>query len=320
MCQEDSCAQPLLRPLRGSFEPHVTVVICTRNRPVFLRNCLQAIARLERAPDEVIVVDNTAGDINTEAVALEFAARYIVEPTQGLSRARNRGLTECNSEIIAYLDDDAVPDQRWLGLLLEPFADPDVAIVTGETISPESDAANRSQEPTRSFSNKNPHWFEIACFGGMGIGAGMALRKAACTGIKVFDERLGRGAPLHGAEEHHAFARLLSLGYRAVQVPAAFVVHPSIRRRSIEQEASCSIAYWLLLFFEFPDHRREVILFLFRRLRHKPLPWSRDTPGLGSMITSGWRMRIRAGLAGILLYLRARKMSAKPRIAQRQRN
>ena len=35
----------------------------------------------------------------------------------------------------------------------------------------------------------------------------MALRKKACLGRKIFDERLGRGAPLWiAAEESHAFA------------------------------------------------------------------------------------------------------------------
>jgi hypothetical protein len=40
---------------------------------------------MERAPDEVIIVDNTLGNKETEAVAREFAVVYIVEPIQGLS-------------------------------------------------------------------------------------------------------------------------------------------------------------------------------------------------------------------------------------------
>ena len=285
----------------------VTVVVCTRNRSAVLRSCLQAISHLSPAPDEVIVIDNTKGEKETESVALEFLARYTTEPMPGLSRARNRGLTESNSEIVAYLDDDAVPDERWLEFLLSPFGDPRVAVVTGETIVLESRAGVTSQEPTRFLSNENRQWFQIAAFGGLGIGTNMALRKAACTGWNVFDERLGRGAPLHGMEEHHAFVRLLALSYRAAYVPAAIVVHPHVRRSSIEQEVSRSIAYWLLLFFDFPEHRHELLGFLFRRLRHKPLTWKRNSSDLGPIITSGWRVRIKAVLAGILLYVRARK-------------
>ena len=252
------------------------------------------------------MVDNSAGDKETESAAREFSARYAVEPMAGLSRARNRGLTESNFEIIAYLDDDTVPDERWLGFLLAPFADLGVAAVTGEVISPESSVSGNESETVRSLSKNNPKWFEIAAFGGLGIGANMALRKTACTGWKVFDERLGRGAPIEGGEESHVFVALLSLGYCAVHNPAAKVIHPSKPIR-VEQAAPRAIAYWLLLFFEFPEHRLELIQFLFRRLRHKPLTWQRSSPDLGPIITSGWRVRINACLAGILLYLRARK-------------
>jgi len=284
-----------------------TVVICTRNRPVSLRKCLEAVAHLKPAPDELIVVDNSAGDKETESAALQFSARYTVEPIPGLSRARNRGLAESSSEIIVYLDDDAVPRESWLSFLLEPFADSNVAVVTGETISPEFVTICSEHEPSRSLNNKDKKWFEIATFGGLGIGTNMALRKAACEGWKVFDERLGRGAPFQVGEEQYAFACLLSLGYRAVHVPAAIVVHPSQRRISIEQSASCAIAYWLLLFFDFPGHRLELIQFLLRRLRYKPLTWQRSSPDFGPIITSGWQVRIKACLAGILLYLHARK-------------
>ena len=276
-----------------------------------MRKCLEAIAHLKPAPDELIVVDNSAGDKQTESAALQFSARYLVEPIRGLSRARNRGLAESNSEIIVFVDDDAVPTATWLGNLLEPFADPGVAVVTGETIDQDSVGGRIEEEPVRTLSNRDPKWFEIATFGGLGIGANMALRKSACTGWKVFDERLGRGAPFQGGEEQYAFARLISLGYSAVHVPAALVVHPSEIRISIEQSASCAIAYWLLLFFDFPGHRLELIRFIIRRLRHQPLTWPRSSPDLGPIITSGLRVRIKASLAGTLLYLRARKVKDK---------
>ena len=70
----------------------VTIVICTRNRPCLLRECLQAVSRLDPKPDEVLVVDNTQGNKETEDAAAELGARYTIEPVTGLSRARNRGL------------------------------------------------------------------------------------------------------------------------------------------------------------------------------------------------------------------------------------
>ena len=301
-----SAESPLL-PSSKELNRTVTVVICTSHRSLLLRKCLEAVAQLNPAASEVLVVDNTGGDRETELAAKEFGARYSIASIPGLSRARNRGLSESNTEIVAFLDDDAEPDKCWLAFLLEPFHDVDVAVVTGETIPPGADVSAKP-EPARFLSNKDPQWFEIATFGGLGLGTNMALRKAACTGWNVFDERLGRGAPFRIAEESHAFASLLARGYRAVHNPAAIVVHPS-KPISIEQEAACSIAYWLLLFFEFPSHRMDLLRFLFRRLRQKPLTWPRNPQDPGEIITSGWRIRVRASLAGTLLYLRSRKMT-----------
>ena len=303
-------AQSPLPPLRKELNRTVTVVICTSDRSALLRKCLEAVARLKPAASDVLVVDNTVGDLGTEQAALEFGARYTVEANPGLSRARNRGLAESNSEIIAFLDDDAVPDEHWLGFLTEPFEDPTVAAVTGDTIPPGAETGSNSPEPVRFLSNKDRQWFEIATFGGLGLGTNMALRKAACKGWKVFDERLGRGAPFRIAEESHAFASLLSHGHRAVHNPAAIVFHPS-KPIHIEQEAASAIAYWLLLFFEFPGHRMDMLRFLFRRLRQKPLTWPRDPQAPGELMTSGWRIRLKASVSGALLYFSAKRAKDK---------
>ena len=291
----------------------VTIVICTRHRPAALRNCLQAIARLSPPADDVLVIDNSEGDPETVKVAGEFAVRYLVEAGTGLSRARNRGLAECGSDIIAYVDDDALPCENWLELILEPFSDPSVGSVTGDTIPPGVTADAGHFPPSRSLSRKDRQWFEIATFGGLGMGTNMALRKSACVEWKGFDVRLGRGAPLQISEESHAFASLLNAGYRAVHVPAAVVVHPSkpIDIERIEEEATCSVAYWLLLFFEFPGHRFDMVRFLSRRLRGESLTWPRDPQTPGEIISSGWRVRLKAGLAGALLYLRSRRLREK---------
>jgi glycosyltransferase involved in cell wall biosynthesis len=297
-------------PLRKEFGPSVTLVICTRNRPTLLEKCLEAIAALKPPPDDVLVVDNSDGDQETESIARKFSARYIVEATAGLSRARNRGMIESNSEIVAYLDDDAKPDKHWLEFILAPFADPLVAAVTGETILPGASAIEVSQEPSRTLTNQDRLWFETATFGGLGVGNNMALRKAACTGRALFDSRLGRGAPIGIAEESHAFASLLVRGYQVVHVPAAIVVHPDTRE-DVELKAANSLAYWLLLFSEFPGHRWDLLSFLWKRIRRKPLTWPRNPQTPGDIITSGWKVYLRAARRGGLLFIRSRKSDEK---------
>jgi cellulose synthase/poly-beta-1,6-N-acetylglucosamine synthase-like glycosyltransferase len=293
-------------PLHKETALTITVVICSRNRPALLGKCLEGVAALMPPPDEVLVVDNSDGNKETETMARKYSARYTVEATPGLSRARNRGMAESNTDIVAYVDDDATPDVHWLRFLLEPFADPQVASVSGTIIFLGSNAGD-ARESYRTLSNEDSQWFEIATFGGLGWGSNMAFRKAACAGRTVFDLRLGRGAPIEIAEENHAFASLLLRGYRAVYVPDAIVIHP-FTNGNIEDRATRSVAYWLLLFADFPGHRLDLLRFLSRRLRRKPLTWPRNPQIPGELITSGWRVYLRAGFRGTLLFLRAKRL------------
>ena len=258
-------------------------------------------------PDQILVVDNTAGNKETEEVTREFGARYTVEPIQGLSRARNRGLAECDTDIVVYLDDDAIPASDWLGILMQPFADEKTGATTGRVITPESSNKPHRPEIPLSLTNHEPRWFEIATFGGMGLGSNMALRKRACARPKLFDERLGRGAPFRIGEESYAFACLLDNGYRVVYLPSAVVFHPPLSRGKVEQEAQNSIMYWLLLFAEFPGQRMNLVRFIFRRLRHKRLDWHRDPQEPGQIVTSGWRVLLKASVKGLWLFLRTPK-------------
>ncbi len=248
----------------------VTVVICTRDRPDLLSTCLRALSCLDPAPDEILVVDNTPGREVVRSQAQKSGARYIVEPLPGLSRARNRGFAESTSDIIAYIDDDAEADPDWLGNIMEQFGDPLVAAVTGETIN--SPALRDYFRPlsTRYVGNHDPLWFEMATFGGLGFGTNMAIRRSAVPSPRPFDERLGRGAPIRLAEESYAFASLLARGFRAAHVPYAFVLHEA-KPMDVLEEATASIAYWMLLLSDFPTHRMDLLRFLFRRLRRKPL-------------------------------------------------
>ncbi|MBS1801927.1 MAG: glycosyltransferase [Acidobacteria bacterium] len=283
-----------------------TVVICTRNRPALLLACLTAIGGLSCRPTEILVVDNSDGDEATRKVALGNQARYAVEPLRGLSRARNCAIPLCNTDLIVFVDDDVMPEPNWLANLLRPFSDPDTAAATGSVITPDCPAGEGPKEP-RSINNEHPHWMEIAAFGGLGFGANMAFRKKALPGGRFFNERLGRGGPFEIAEESYAFVWLLSRGNRVEYVPAAAVHHPPLTRTNIEREARNSFAYWLLLLADFPQQRTDLIRFLFRRLRGKPLEWQRDTQEPGEIVSSSRLTLLRAAMKGLWLFIRTPK-------------
>ena len=102
----------------NSISPLISIVVCTYNRVVVLKDVLQTLAEqtLDDSFFELIIVDNNSSD-GTDKVAREFCSnhqnmRYILERQQGLSCARNRGWQEGKGEYIAYVDDDCkIPNQ-----------------------------------------------------------------------------------------------------------------------------------------------------------------------------------------------------------------
>ncbi len=99
----------------------ISVVVCTYNRAPMLKDMLESFLRqrsLDRLLREVVVVDNNSTD-GTRAVVAEFQQRcarlrYVFEPRQGLSVARNRGTAETTGQAVAFLDDDILVDPGWL--------------------------------------------------------------------------------------------------------------------------------------------------------------------------------------------------------------
>src|SRR5688500_15451461 len=73
----------------------LAILVPTYNRAPLLRRALSSLkARVGTTPDvQLIVIDNNSTD-DTRAVCAEFRnVRYLFEPIQGLSHARNAGIT-----------------------------------------------------------------------------------------------------------------------------------------------------------------------------------------------------------------------------------
>jgi glucosyl-dolichyl phosphate glucuronosyltransferase len=120
----------------------ISAVICTRNRSAYLAQCLKAMEAQTLSPQqhEVIVVDNGSND-DTRSVAASFCERhahfhYVREEKAGLSIARNAGIRNSSTSIVAFTDDDAAPEPSWLEQLLNRFQElpDDVGIVGGDVI------------------------------------------------------------------------------------------------------------------------------------------------------------------------------------------
>src|SRR5690606_11966360 len=93
-------------------------------------------------------VDNNSPDDTAQTVAqcsrdLADAVhiRYVFEQRQGLSAARNAGIAASRAPIVAFLDDDAVPGDRWLRSIIDAFEQIPEAAAIGGIINPEFETA-----------------------------------------------------------------------------------------------------------------------------------------------------------------------------------
>lgn len=99
--------------------PFFSVIVPTFNRPDRLRACLLSLAALQYPRDryEVLVVDDGGAaplDGIIEAVRKDVDATLIRQENSGPAAARNRGAGVARGEILAFTDDDCMPEPNWL--------------------------------------------------------------------------------------------------------------------------------------------------------------------------------------------------------------
>jgi GT2 family glycosyltransferase len=118
--------------------PAVSVVIpChSEKRWTYLVKAVESARAQHLGPAEiVVVVDHNPALYNR--IRRELPGITVLENryAKGVSGNRNTGAFHTRTELIAFLDDDAIADRNWLQRLVAPFADPGV-VGTGGGINP----------------------------------------------------------------------------------------------------------------------------------------------------------------------------------------
>lgn len=100
--------------------PTASVIICSNGRPAGLERVLRAL-RFQALPRFEIIVVAPMSEGGTIFRAAPGATHVPFED-RNLSAARNRGIAAAGGEVVAFCDDDAVPEPTWLARLLEALA------------------------------------------------------------------------------------------------------------------------------------------------------------------------------------------------------
>jgi len=108
-------------PRRRQFRT-VSVAICTYNRRDFLERVLDYL-RFQSSPQfEVIVVDGPSDDGTKELlVRYSSGVKTLHNPERNLSKSRNLAIEVAAGDIIAFIDDDAIPFDNWIERILDEY-------------------------------------------------------------------------------------------------------------------------------------------------------------------------------------------------------
>ncbi|WP_433528300.1 glycosyltransferase [Micromonospora sp. CA-263727] len=230
----------------------VTVVLCTLGTEPRLSPAVEAVLAQSHADLDVVVVDNAPA---TGATARLLSGlddprlRIVPEPRRGLSHARNTGLAAAHGAVVAFTDDDALPDAHWVAELLRGFdSAPQVGCVTG-LVTP-ARLATRWERYFEEHGGFDKGYVDKAwsvgqlpeavartavtgergplfpyAGGNYGSGNNMAFRAEVLRAAGGFDPALGAGSPARGGEDLDAFRAVLVAGHVIRYTPSALVRH-----------------------------------------------------------------------------------------------
>jgi GT2 family glycosyltransferase len=205
--------------------------------------CLMSVLQQTISPDqyEIILVNNsprTDSEVRQLIQTLPENARIncSIEPKEGLSFARNHGISLSKGEILVFIDDDAVAESSWLEDILKTYREhPDAAIVGGKI--------------NLCWENSIPKWLHPELYGYLGeldygdvifpiqksqrLGGGnFSIKKSWLEKCGGFSTRLGRNRKSFlSGEETELFIRVWDYGGQCYYNSEAIVTHPAPLQR-----------------------------------------------------------------------------------------
>lgn len=236
--------------------PSLDVVVLCYNEEREIAACLDALLVQADEIQRIIVVNNNSTDTSGE-ILNQYRVQYpnkvfpVIEYTQGIVPARNRGLAESTAEIVARIDADTRVSGGWAKAIRAFYAaHPDIAAGTGAVEY--YDLPGR--QVARFFTWLFVHVVNKASGGSIDLyGANMSLRRTAWENIKD-DMRMD-------ANIMEDLAIGIALGnkqYRTASIPAAFAKVSGRRMRTSPRQFAKYNMQWPRTYAVYGKHAQAV--------------------------------------------------------------
>lgn len=210
----------------------ISALVCTRNRPESLLRTVRSLLTPDGDSFELLVIDQ--GDAAEGQRALGgFAAdprlRYVRSVARGKGAALNEGLRFARGAIVVCTDDDCEAPAGWVAAMAAIMdAHPRAAVVFCNVTAPAHDSKagyvpayeRRSDRVLASLADARK---------GLGLGAGMALRRGAVLALGGFDENFGPGSRFQSGDDWDISIRALLRGWQVYDTASVAVLHHGFR-------------------------------------------------------------------------------------------
>jgi glycosyltransferase involved in cell wall biosynthesis len=210
----------------------VSALVCTRDRPDSLHRTVRSLLTSNGDAFELIVIDQSDGTDSEQTLA-EFRSdarlRYVRSRPKGKGASLNAGLRMARSPIVVCTDDDCEAPPGWaveMTRLMETH--PKVAVafcnVNGGTY-------DRTAGYVPAYERQTDRILQSIgdVRSGIGLGAGMALRRDAVLAFGGFDESFGPGARFPSGDDRDVSIRALLRGWHVYETASLSVMHHGFR-------------------------------------------------------------------------------------------
>jgi glycosyltransferase involved in cell wall biosynthesis len=227
-------------------KPKISVVINTDGRAQSLAETLKSFEYVDYDNFEICVVFGPTPD-RTKEILKAWGGKIKIAscPERNISISRNIGIALASGDIVAFIDDDAIPEPEWLRDLAESYEDPTIGASggfvydhTGVTFQWRFGTVDRlgradltwdrpAAELNFPYTTIFPHL----------LGANSSFRREALISVGGFDEEYE-----YFLDETDVICRIIDDGWKVAQLDKAYV-HHKYRPSHIRNESKV-VKYW----------------------------------------------------------------------------
>ncbi len=218
----------------------VDVVICTKNRQHLLFGAVEQVRK--KIPYNRIIIVDSSGELNAPLLK-SLGVEFYWTPDVLLGVARQKGLTQARTELVAVVDDDLVLAKDWFARMYSALLrEPTALAVSGKVV----------------FGYKTDKVLEkihTCSLRGEGASVGVALfKRRQVLALGGFNVHTHRG------EDTELELRMKSKGYRWIREQTAVAYHP-LTMKEYMRKAVDNVDGWMLIW----NHSNHRVRFLIER-------------------------------------------------------